>query len=238
MPCIFVYFLCLIVSFLIIHNVFVCILQCLKQKTVWKECYVVYVTCQQIIGPHIGIFNDHTSYKINVVDCISSCRLELVFLYHEKHSLTFVLSAEHMSNKVLINFVYIVNFGANIYKLIVQIVAILLKDTNQLDTQPGSQCPLGRKLQYHQLPYSSQYFLLKLHTRFLLTNGYKRVSGIFFIFFRSWVICKNLKNLVSTHSFLYNFINNSRSKQNKNYPEHFFQILLRRKCVQNFSKKY
>ena len=80
---------------------------------------------------------------INVVDCISSCRLELVFLYHEKHSLTFVLSAEHMSNIVLINFVYIVNFGANIYKLIVQIVAILLKDTNQLDTQSGSQCPLG-----------------------------------------------------------------------------------------------
>ena len=27
------------------------------------------------------------------------------------------------------------NFGANIYKLTVQIVAILLEDTNQLDTQ-------------------------------------------------------------------------------------------------------
>ena len=27
------------------------------------------VTCQQIIGPHIGIiFNDHTSYVINVGD--------------------------------------------------------------------------------------------------------------------------------------------------------------------------
>ena len=31
--------------------------------------------------------------------------------------------------------------------MIVQIAAILLKDTNQLDTQPGSQCPLGHKLQ-------------------------------------------------------------------------------------------
>ena len=30
-----------------------------------------------------------------------------------------------------------------------------------------------------------QYFLLKLRTRFLLTNVYKRVCGIFFILFRS-----------------------------------------------------
>ena len=30
-----------------------------------------------------------------------------------------------------------------------------------------------------------QYFLLKLHTRFLLTNVYKRMCGIFFILFRS-----------------------------------------------------
>ena len=38
-----------------------------------------------------------------------------------------------------------------------------------------------------------QYFLLKLCTRFLLTNIYKSVSGIFFILFRSWVINKNVK---------------------------------------------
>ena len=46
-----------------------------------------------------------------------------------------------------------------------------------------------------------QYFLLK-GTRFLLTNFYKRMCGIFFILFGSWVICKNLKkDLVSKHSF-------------------------------------
>ena len=38
-----------------------------------------------------------------------------------------------------------------------------------------------------------QYFLLKHCTRFLLTNVYKRVSGIFLILFRSWVINKNVK---------------------------------------------
>ena len=33
-----------------------------------------------------------------------------------------------------------------------------------------------------------QYFLLKLCTRFLLTNVYKRVPGIFFILFRFCVV--------------------------------------------------
>ena len=36
-----------------------------------------------------------------------------------------------------------------------------------------------------------QYFLLKLRTRFLLTNVCKSVCGIFFILFRSESICKN-----------------------------------------------
>ena len=45
-----------------------------------------------------------------------------------------------------------------------------------------------------------QYFLLKLCTRFRLTNAYKMVCGIFLILFRSWVICKNKKDVVSTHS--------------------------------------
>ena len=40
------------------------------------------------------------------------------------------------------------------------------------------------------------YFLLKLRTRFLLTNIYKRVCGIFFILF------KIKKEMVYTHSFL------------------------------------
>ena len=38
-----------------------------------------------------------------------------------------------------------------------------------------------------------EYVLLKLCTRFLLTDVYKMVSGIFFILFRSSVINKNLK---------------------------------------------
>ena len=45
-------------------------------------------------------------------------------------------------------------------------------------------------------------FLLKLCTRLLLTNVYKRVCGIFFILFRLEIFAKIKKNLVSTHSFL------------------------------------
>ena len=67
-----------------------------------------------------------------------------------------------------------------------------------------------------------QYFLLKLRTRFLLTNVYKRVCGIFFISFRSWVICKNLKRPRFYPFVFYTFINNSRSKQNKKNPTHAF----------------
>ena len=55
-------------------------------------------------------------------------------------------------------------------------------------------------------------FLLKLRTRFLLTNVYKRVCGIFFILFRSWVINKSVKSeCVETRSFLV-VASNSRSK--------------------------
>ena len=76
---------------------------------------------------------------------------------------------------------------------------------------------------YHRV----QYFLLKLRTRFLHTNVYKRVFGIFFILFRSWVICKIKKDLVSTHSFFtFLLINNSTP----------LKTLLSRKRVQNVSK--
>ena len=67
-----------------------------------------------------------------------------------------------------------------------------------------------------------QYFLLKLCTCFLLTNVYKRVCGIFFILFRSWVICKNWKRPGFYTLVFYTFINNSRSKQNKKNPTHPF----------------
>ena len=60
-----------------------------------------------------------------------------------------------------------------------------------------------------------QYFLLKLRTRFLLTNVYKSVSGIFLFYLDLELFAKVKKDLVSTHSFFYTFINNSRSKQNK-----------------------
>ena len=70
-----------------------------------------------------------------------------------------------------------------------------------------------------------QYFLLKLRTRFLLTNVYKRVCGIFFISFRSWVICKNLKRPGFYKLIFYallTHVDNSTSKQNKNNPTYRF----------------
>ena len=65
-----------------------------------------------------------------------------------------------------------------------------------------------------------QYFLLKLLTRFLLTNVYKRVRGIFLILFRSWDTCKNYKRPGFYTIVFYIFIDNSRSKQNKRNPTH------------------
>ena len=50
---------------------------------------------------------------------------------------------------------------------------------------------------YHKV----QYFLLKFCTHFLLTIVYKRVFGIIIFLFRSWVICENQKDLLSTHQF-------------------------------------
>ena len=67
-----------------------------------------------------------------------------------------------------------------------------------------------------------QYFLLKPCTRLLLTNFYKSVCRIFFILFRSWVICKKLKRPGFYKLVFYTFINNSRSKQNKKNPTHPF----------------
>ena len=46
-----------------------------------------------------------------------------------------------------------------------------------------------------------QYFLLKLRTRFLLTNVYKGVYGIFLFHLDLELFEKNQKDLVSTHSF-------------------------------------
>ena len=70
--------------------------------------------------------------------------------------------------------------------------------------------------------YRVQYFLLKLRTGFLLTNVYKTVFEICFIFFRPWVICKNKKWPGFYALVFYIFINNSRSKQNKKNLKHAF----------------
>ena len=74
-----------------------------------------------------------------------------------------------------------------------------------------------------------QYFLLKLRIHFLLTNVYKRVCGTFFILFRSWFICKNLKRSGFYTLVFYVFINNSRSKQNKRNPTHAFVDITKKK---------
>ena len=58
------------------------------------------------------------------------------------------------------------------------------------------------------------YYLLKFCTQFFLSNIYKRVFSSFFILFRSSVIKKIVKNLLSAVFFLF-FANNSRPKKTK-----------------------
>ena len=70
--------------------------------------------------------------------------------------------------------------------------------------------------------YPTVQFFLKLYRLFLLSNVYKGVYGIFFLLFRSWVICKNLKRPGFYKLVIYTFINNSWSKQNKKNPTHAF----------------
>ena len=67
-----------------------------------------------------------------------------------------------------------------------------------------------------------KYLLLKLRTRFLLTDVYKRVGRIFFILFRTSVTCKNLKRPGFCKLVFYTFMNNSRPKQNKKNPTNSF----------------
>ena len=80
-----------------------------------------------------------------------------------------------------------------------------------------------------------QYFLLKLCTRFLLTNVYKRVCGILLDL---EIFGKIKKDLVSTHSlFTLLLITQNLNKIKKIKPT-LFQKLLSRKRVPNVSKKY
>ena len=67
-----------------------------------------------------------------------------------------------------------------------------------------------------------QYFLLKLRTRFLLTNVYKRVCGIFLFYLDLELFAKIKKDLVSTHSFFtLSLITQDLNKIKKN-PAHPF----------------
>ena len=71
-----------------------------------------------------------------------------------------------------------------------------------------------------------QYFLLKIRTRFLLTNVYLSVCSRFFKFNLDLeLFAKIRKHLVSTHWF-FTFINTSRSKLNKKIPNILLQTLL------------
>ena len=78
-----------------------------------------------------------------------------------------------------------------------------------------------RSSNYHRV----QNFLLKLRTPFLLTNVYERVFGIFFILFRSWVICKNQKDLVSAHSFFIFLLITQDLNEIKNPENPFLDIV-------------
>ena len=70
-----------------------------------------------------------------------------------------------------------------------------------------------------------QYFLLKLRTRFLLTNVYKRVCGIFFNFIQILSYLQKIKKTQFLHTRFYLFIKNSRSKQNEKIPHTLLQTV-------------
>ena len=87
---------------------------------------------------------------------------------------------------------------------------------------------------YHRL----QYFLLKFRTRFLLTNVYKRVFGIFLFCLDLELFAKIKKDLFSAHSFFTFLLITHDLNKIKKIPNTISQTLLSRKLVQNFSKKY
>ena len=63
-----------------------------------------------------------------------------------------------------------------------------------------------------------QYFLLKLCTRFLLINVYKRVCGIFLKFYLDLRYLQKSKKTWFLRTLFLHFYYNSRSKQNKKIP--------------------
>ena len=83
-----------------------------------------------------------------------------------------------------------------------------------------------------------QYFLLKLHTRFLLTNVYKMVCGIFLFQLDLELLGKLKKYVVSIHSFFTFLLITQDLHKIKKIPHTPLQTLLSRKREKSFSKKY
>ena len=83
-----------------------------------------------------------------------------------------------------------------------------------------------------------QYFLLKLRTRFLLTNVYKRVCGIFLFYLDLELFAKIKKYLVSTHSFFTLLLITQDPNKTKKSHTPFCTTLLSRKRLQSFNKRY
>ena len=66
-----------------------------------------------------------------------------------------------------------------------------------------------------------QYFFLKLRTRFLLINVYKRMCGIFLFYLDLELFAKINKDLVSTYSFFTLLLiaqDSNKTKKNSTHP--------------------
>ena len=88
------------------------------------------------------------------------------------------------------------------------------------------------RLNYHMF----QYFSLKLHTRYLLTNVFKRVFGMF-LFCLDLELIGNIKNTQFLRTHFYIFNDNSRSKQNKKILEHPFVKISKQETCARFQGK-
>ena len=99
--------------------------------------------------------------------------------------------------------------------------------------KPGIQSENLKTLTSSNYP-TVQYFLLKLRTRFLLTNVYKRVCGVLIDL---ELFAKIKLDLVSTHSILHTRLITQVLNKIKKIPHTLLQTLLSKKRAQNFSKK-
>ena len=88
-----------------------------------------------------------------------------------------------------------------------------------------------------QLSYSSIFFAETSH-KFSTYQCLQRVCSIYLFIYLLSYLQKIKKTIFSTHLVFTPFLKNSKSKQNKKIPHIISQTLLRRKRVQNFSKKY